>query len=95
MTYRCLISQSSMIIRQWSISRLLKMPDLITQSLVLLALWSSPPQPAGLRNCNAAAFASFKKFADAFFESRLRRDRIKRCGLCSYWWKCETCLVLV
>ena len=59
------------------------------QSLVLLALLSSPPQPAGLRNCNAAAFASFKKFADAFFESRLRRYRSKRCGLCSYWWKLE------
>jgi hypothetical protein len=27
----------------------------------------SPPQPAGLRNCDAAAFASFKKICCAFF----------------------------
>ena len=30
----------------------------------------SPPQPAGLRNCNAAVFASFKKYASLLFESR-------------------------
>jgi hypothetical protein len=46
----------------------------------------------GLRNCNAAAFASFKKYAIAFFESRLRRDRTKRCGLCNYWFKIESSL---
>ena len=39
--------------------------------LVLLALLASPPQPAGLRNGNAAAFASFKKYASLLFESRL------------------------
>jgi len=29
----------------------------------------SPPQPAGLRNCNAADFASFKKYAAHFLNS--------------------------
>ena len=43
----------------------------------------------GLRNCNAAAFAFFKKYAIAFFESRLHRDQTKRCGLCNYWFKLE------
>ena len=37
--------------------------------LVILALLSSPPQPAGLRNCNAAAFASFKKYAAHFLNT--------------------------
>ena len=32
----------------------------------LLNLLYSPPQPAGLRNCNAAAFASLLKFAAPF-----------------------------
>ena len=42
----------------------------------------------GLRNCNAAAFASFWKFAAPFSKFRLRRNRTKRGGLCNYWWKC-------
>jgi len=29
----------------------------------------SPPQPVGLRNCTAAAFASFKKFATHFLNA--------------------------
>ena len=37
--------------------------------LALINSLLSPPQPAGLRNCNTAAFASFKKYAIAFFES--------------------------
>jgi hypothetical protein len=32
-------------------------------SFSLLKLLLSPPQPAGLRNCNAAAFAFFKKLS--------------------------------
>jgi hypothetical protein len=32
----------------------------------LLNSHHSPPQPAGLRNCNAAAFASLLKFAAPF-----------------------------
>ena len=55
----------------------------------LLNSHPSPPQPAGLRNCNAAAFASFWKFAAPFSKYRLRRYRSKRGGLCNYWWKCE------
>ena len=42
----------------------------------------------GLRNCNAAAFASFWKFAAPFSKFRLLRNRTKRGGLCNYWWKC-------
>ena len=37
-------------------------------------------------NCNTAAFAFFKKYAIAFFESRLWRDQTKGGGLCSYWF---------
>ena len=43
----------------------------------------------GLRNCNAAAFVSFWKFASPFSKFRRRRNRNKRGGLCNYWWKCE------
>ena len=41
----------------------------------------------GLRNCNAAAFASF--YPDCFgIKFLLRRNRTKRGDLCNYWWKC-------
>jgi len=55
-------------------------------SFALSTMLVSPPQPAGLRNCNAAAFASFKKYAIAFFEFQLRRNQTKGGGLCSYWF---------
>jgi hypothetical protein len=35
----------------------------------LFVVEGSPRQPAGLRNCNAAAFASFKKYATHFLNS--------------------------
>ena len=55
------------------------------QSFFLILFASSA---GGLRNCNAAAFASFTKFAAPFCEFLLRRNRTKRGGLCNYWWKC-------
>ena len=50
--------------------------------------WPFASTAGGLRNCNAAAFASFWKFAAPFSKYRLRRYRTKRGGLCNYWWKC-------
>ena len=66
----------------------------IYHSLLLNSL-PSPPQPAGLRNCNAAAFASFWKFAAPFSKFRRRRNRTKRGGLCSYWFKFEYRLEII
>jgi hypothetical protein len=37
--------------------------------LALLNSNLSPPQPVGLRNCNAAVFSPLKKFASHFFNS--------------------------
>jgi hypothetical protein len=38
----------------------------------------------GLRNCNAAAFASLKNLLRHFLIP-INRDRTKRGGLCNYW----------
>ena len=47
----------------------------------------SPPQPAGLRNCNAAALAAFKKISCAFFWIPINRNRTQRGSLCSYCFR--------
>ncbi|MEO6723056.1 MAG: hypothetical protein ABIN67_22010 [Ferruginibacter sp.] len=42
--------------------------------MILFNLLVSPPQPAGLRNRNAAAFASLKKSLRSFFNPPRRTE---------------------